>query len=346
MHCASLWVEFWRGVPALVVLFIATIMFPLFVPEDFKIDKLVRALLAMAILMSCYLAEAVRGGLASVPLGQVEAASALGLGYWQRNFLVVMPQALSAALPQIASNLIGLTKETTVLLIIGIPDLLAMVNAAAADPAWLSEGVLMTGYVFTAAVFWVCCFALSIYARHLERRLRGHHREQRAMTLRPQARAGLLELRAYTQGKGALHGVAQPIKLSSNESSYGPSPRATRAFLDSATELHRYPDGAQLDVAPCDRRNSRAEGGPDHLRQRLRRTPRPADPRLRGAGAEIVLSDNHFMMCPIYGHTQGARMLFAPSVTIGSMSMRCWPWSRRPRAWSSWPIRTIPPAPT
>ena len=176
----SLWVEFWRGVPALVVLFIATIMFPLFVPEDFSMDKLVRALLAMAILMSCYLAEAVRGGLASVPQGQIEAASALGLGYWQRNFLVVLPQALSASLPQIASNLIGLTKETTVLLIIGIPDLLGMVNAAAADPAWLSEGVLMTGYVFTAAVFWICCFGLSLYSRRLERRLRVHRREERA----------------------------------------------------------------------------------------------------------------------------------------------------------------------
>jgi len=170
----ALWIEFWRGVPALVVLFIATIMFPLFVPEGVNFDRLLRALLAMSILMSSYLAEAVRGALASIPSGQHEAAKALGLGFWRRMYLVILPQALSAALPQIASNLLGLLKETTVLLIIGVPDLLGMVQAGASDPAWLSEGALMTGYLFTAFVFWVCCFGLSQYSRHLERRLTAH----------------------------------------------------------------------------------------------------------------------------------------------------------------------------
>lgn len=174
--CAT-WIEFWRGVPALVVLFVAIIMFPLFMPAGVASDKLLRALIAMAILMSCYLAEAVRGALASVPQGQLEAAHALGLGYWRTTFMVVLPQALPAALPQITSNLIGLFKETTVLLIIGVPDLLAMVQAAASDPAWLSEGVLMTGYLFAAAVFWICCFGLSRYSRHLERRLTAHRGE-------------------------------------------------------------------------------------------------------------------------------------------------------------------------
>lgn len=174
--CAT-WVEFWRGVPALVVLFVAIIMFPLFMPPGIASDKLVRALIAMAILMSCYLAEAVRGALASVPQGQIEAAHALGLGYWRSTFLVVLPQALPTALPQIASNLIGLLKETTVLVIIGVPDLLGMVQAAAADPTWLSEGVLLTGYFFAAAVFWICCFGLSRYCRQLERRLTAHRGE-------------------------------------------------------------------------------------------------------------------------------------------------------------------------
>jgi general L-amino acid transport system permease protein len=168
----ALWIEFWRGVPALVVLFMATIMFPLFAPAGLNIDKLVRALVAMTVLMSSYLAEAVRGGLASVPTGQIEAATALGLGYWRRMVLVVLPQALAAAVPQITSNLIGLTKETTVLLVIGIPDLLGMVNAAAADPAWLSDGVVATGYLFAAFVFWIACFALSRLGARLEKRLR------------------------------------------------------------------------------------------------------------------------------------------------------------------------------
>lgn len=174
----SFWIEFWRGVPALVVLFIATIMFPLFMPAGFGMDKLLRAQLAMAILMSCYLAEAVRGGLASVPAGQLEACHALGLGYWRRNFLVVLPQALAASLPQIASNLIGLSKETTLLLVIGIPDLLGMVNASASDPAWLGEGVLMTGYAFTAAIFWTFCFGLSLCSRRIERRLTVHRAQK------------------------------------------------------------------------------------------------------------------------------------------------------------------------
>jgi general L-amino acid transport system permease protein len=167
----ALWIEFWRGVPALVVLFVATIMFPLFVPENINVDRLLRALIAMTILMSSYLAEAVRGALSAVPQDQHEAAQVLGLGYWRRMFLVVMPQALSTALPQIASNLLGLLKETTVLLVIGVPDILGMVQAAASDPAWLSEGALMTGYLFTAVVFWVCCFGLSQYSRRLERQL-------------------------------------------------------------------------------------------------------------------------------------------------------------------------------
>ncbi len=166
----ALWVEFWRGVPTLVVLFIAIIMFPLFVPENVNVDRLLRALIAMAILMSSYLAEAVRGGLASIPIGQHEAAKALGLSFWRRTCFVVLPQALSTALPQIASNLLGLLKETTVLLVIGVPDFLGMVQASASDPAWLSEGALMTGYLFAAFAFWVCCFGLSQYSRHLERR--------------------------------------------------------------------------------------------------------------------------------------------------------------------------------
>ncbi len=165
----AFWIEFWRSVPALVLLFVAIVMFPLFMPPGIEIDKLLRALLALTILMSAYLAEAVRGALQSIPRGQYEAADALGMSYWQRTRLVILPQALPVALPQITSNFIGLFKETTVLLVIGLFDLLGMVQTAASDPQWLSTGVTATGYLFAAAFFWVFCFAFSRYTAWLER---------------------------------------------------------------------------------------------------------------------------------------------------------------------------------
>lgn len=171
---STLWIEFWRSVPALVVLFVAIIMFPLFMPPDVEIDKLLRALIALTVLMSSYLAEAMRGALQSIPRGQYEAAQALGLGYWRRTFLVILPQALPVALPQITSNFIGLFKETTVLLVIGLFDLLGMVQSAASDPAWLSQGVSATGYVFAALFFWIFCFSFSRYSAHLERRMHSY----------------------------------------------------------------------------------------------------------------------------------------------------------------------------
>lgn len=164
----GVWVEFWRSVPAVVLLFVAIIMFPLFMPENLEIDKLLRALIAFTILMSTYLAEAVRGPLQSLGTGQYEAADALGLSYWQRTRLVILPQALVTATPQITSNFIGLFKETTVLLIIGLSDLLGMVQSASADLGWLGRGVTATGYVFAALFFWVFCFAMSRYSAHLE----------------------------------------------------------------------------------------------------------------------------------------------------------------------------------
>lgn len=166
--CAT-WIEFWRSLPALVVLFVAIIMFPLFMPPGMEIDKLLRALIALTVLMSTYLAEAMRGALQALPPGQEEAAKALGLTYWQRTGLVILPQAFPAALPQITSNFIGLFKETTVLLVIGLFDLLGMVQSAASDPAWLSQGVSATGYFFAGLFFWVFCFSFSRYSAYIER---------------------------------------------------------------------------------------------------------------------------------------------------------------------------------
>ena len=175
--CAT-WIEFWRSVPALVVLFVAIIMFPLFMPADVEIDTLLRALIALSILMSSYLAEVMRGALQSIPEGQTEAAEALGLGYWPRTFLVILPQAVPVAMPQITSNFIGLFKETTVLLIVGLFDLLGMVQSAAADPAWLSQGVSATGYFFTALFFWMFCFTFSRYSLRLEKKMAAYRMQQ------------------------------------------------------------------------------------------------------------------------------------------------------------------------
>ncbi|MCZ6526090.1 MAG: amino acid ABC transporter permease [Gammaproteobacteria bacterium] len=165
------WIELWRSLPVLVVLFVAIIMFPLFIPEGWEIDKLLRALIAMTILMSSYLAEAIRGAMLSIPKGQYEAANALGMGYWQRTFLVILPQTFPVALPQITSTFIGLFKETTMLSIIGLFDLLGMVQNAVSDPAWLSPGVSATGYLFVALFFWIFCFSLSRYSAYLERKI-------------------------------------------------------------------------------------------------------------------------------------------------------------------------------
>ncbi|MDA5192681.1 amino acid ABC transporter permease [Govanella unica] len=166
------WIEFWRAVPVLVLLFVVIIMFPLFMPPGFEVDKLLRALIALTILMSCYIAEAVRGALQSLPRGQYEAAEALGLSYPQAMLRVILPQALTLSVPQITSIFIGLFKETTVLLIIGFFDLLGMVQTASTDPRWMSASTVATGYLFAALFFWVCCFAMSRYSARLETKYR------------------------------------------------------------------------------------------------------------------------------------------------------------------------------
>ena len=170
-QACTVWIEFWRAVPVLVLLFVVIIMLPLFLPGTIEIDKLGRAMIAFAILMSTYLAEAIRGGLQSLSDGQYEAARALGLSWRQSRIHVVLPQALAVALPQITSNFIGLFKETTVLLVIGLFDLLGEVQRAASDPQWLGAGTTAAGYIFVAVFFWMVCFTLSRASSRLERRM-------------------------------------------------------------------------------------------------------------------------------------------------------------------------------
>jgi general L-amino acid transport system permease protein len=164
-------IEFVRGAPVITVLFMASVMLPLFVPERVAPDKLVRALIGVALFASAYMAEVVRGGLAAVPLGQYEAARALGLTYWRMMGLVVLPQALRVTLPNIVNTFIGLFKDTTLVFVVGIFDFLRTIEAARADPRWTAPNTTVTGYAFAALFYFVCCYGMSRYARRVEARL-------------------------------------------------------------------------------------------------------------------------------------------------------------------------------
>ena len=170
-------IEFVRGVPLITVLFMASVMLPLFLPPGMSFDKLLRALIGVALFAAAYLAETVRGGLQAIPRGQFEAAEALGLSYSKRMALVILPQALKLVIPGIIGGFIGLFKDTSLVLIIGLFDLLGIVQLNTADQKWFSPTTAMTGYVFAGFVFWVFCFFMSRYSQMIERRLAtGHER--------------------------------------------------------------------------------------------------------------------------------------------------------------------------
>jgi general L-amino acid transport system permease protein len=164
-------IEFVRGVPLITVLFMASVMLPLFVPEPLAPDKLVRALIGVALFASAYMAEVVRGGLAGVAHGQYEAAQALGLPYWRMMALVILPQALRVTLPNIVNTFIGLFKDTTLVFVVGIFDFLRTIEAARADPRWITPTTSATGYAFAALFYFICCYGMSRYARNVELRL-------------------------------------------------------------------------------------------------------------------------------------------------------------------------------
>ena len=161
-----LYVELIRGVPLVSLLFMASVMFPLFMPSGFNIDKLVRAQLAIILFAGAYLAEVVRGGLQAVPRGQYEAADALGLSYWRKHRLIVLPQAIRHVIPSLVNTFIAFFKDTSLVLIIGIFDLLTTAKTAIVDPAWQSFSVEV--YVFVGVIYFVFCFAMSRYSRSLE----------------------------------------------------------------------------------------------------------------------------------------------------------------------------------
>ena len=171
---AIIFIEFVRGVPLVMVLFFSSVMLPLFLPEGMSFDKLMRALIGVALFSAAYLAEVIRGGLQAIPRGQYEAADALGLSYPKKMGLIILPQALRLVIPGIVNSFIALFKDTSLVLIIGLFDLLGIVQqSVAADAKWFSPQTAATGYVFAAFVFWSFCFGMSRYSAWLERRLGG-----------------------------------------------------------------------------------------------------------------------------------------------------------------------------
>lgn len=173
---STIFIEVIRGVPLISLLFMASNMLPLFAPEGVSFDKLLRALVVVALFASAYMAEVVRGGLQAIPKGQYEAASALGLGYWKSTIFITMPQALKLVIPGIVNTFIGLFKDTTLVSIIGLLDLLGIVNASLRDKFW--QGFDKEGYVFIAIVFWIFCFGMSRYSIYLENKLDTGHKKR------------------------------------------------------------------------------------------------------------------------------------------------------------------------
>ncbi len=162
-------IELWRGVPLITVLFMSAVMFPMFLPDGTYVDKLIRVLIAITLFEAAYMAEVIRGGLQALPKGQYEAAKSLGMGYWRMHFLIILPQALKLVIPGIANTFLALVKDTPLIFVVGLLELAGMVNLAKTNPKWL--GMAMEGYVFAGLVFWVICYAMSRYSQNLEKKL-------------------------------------------------------------------------------------------------------------------------------------------------------------------------------
>jgi general L-amino acid transport system permease protein len=169
------YIELIRGVPLISLLFMASVMFPLFLPEGLTIDKLLRAQVAIILFAAAYLAEVIRGGLQAIPKGQYEAADSLGLAFWQKTSFIILPQALRMVIPPLVNTFIGMFKDTSLVLIIGIFDLLNSAKTAVNEPAWRGFG--LEAYVFVGLIYFLFCFAMSKYSQDLEAELsRGHKR--------------------------------------------------------------------------------------------------------------------------------------------------------------------------
>ena len=159
-------IEFWRGVPLITVLFMSAVMFPMFLPDGTYMDKLIRVIIAITLFEAAYVAEVIRGGLQALPRGQYDAAKSLGMGYWKLHLLVILPQALKLVIPGIANTFLALVKDTPLIFVVGLLELAGMLGLAKTNPEWL--GFSMEGYVFVAIIFWIICYSMSRYSQNLE----------------------------------------------------------------------------------------------------------------------------------------------------------------------------------
>lgn len=169
-------IELWRGVPLITVLFMSSVMLPLFLPAGTNFDKLLRALVGVALFTAAYMAENVRGGLQAIDKGQYEGAMALGLSYWQMMNKIILPQALKISIPNIVSSFIALFKDTTLVAIIGLFDLLGIMRAGLKETIWSSPSATPTAYITMALFFWIFCFGMSRYSMFMERKLHTGHK--------------------------------------------------------------------------------------------------------------------------------------------------------------------------
>ena len=160
------YIEFWRGVPLITVLFMSSVMFPMFLPSDAFVDKLIRVIAAIVLFEAAYVAEVIRGGLQALPRGQYDAAKSLGMGYWRMQIFVILPQALKLVIPGIANTFLALVKDTPLIFVVGLSEVVGMLQMAKTNPKWL--GFAMEGYIFASIIFWAICYAMSKYSQYLE----------------------------------------------------------------------------------------------------------------------------------------------------------------------------------
>ncbi|MDC0074742.1 amino acid ABC transporter permease [Alphaproteobacteria bacterium] len=169
-----IFIECFRGVPLITLLFVAAILLPIFLPTNVSLDLLVRVIVVVTAFSSAYMAEVIRGGLQAIPKGQYEAAQALGLGYWKLMMLIVLPQSLKISIPGIVNTFIGLFKDTTLVIVIGLFDILNIANSMLSNPDWM--GLSTEAYIFISLFFFVACFSMSRYSIYLEKKLDTNNR--------------------------------------------------------------------------------------------------------------------------------------------------------------------------
>ena len=269
-----IFIEFVRGVPLITVLFMASVMLPLFVPDTWSPDKLLRALVGVSLFASAYMAEVVRAGLQAIPKGQYEAAMAVGLGYWQTMRLIILPQALKITIPNIVNTTIGLFKDTTLVFIVGIFDFLMTIEAARVDPNWATPVTSTTGYAFAAIFYLIFCYGMSRYARVRRGPPRGGRPALRETCRWHSKRAIRPQARAAEDRRRRRHGRrAQVVRRFPRAARHQPPRHQERAHRDLRAVGLR-----QVDHDPLHQPPGGAPAGPHH-RRRHRTRQRPEEDR-------------------------------------------------------------------